>query len=166
MATLSAYLPAADAVGVFAVLDEHARRVGSPGDERTMDARRGDALADLVLGPTGYCSVGSKAAQEHTNKPDQVVVAAGTGGLAGCRCPCGLCRRGGGIDVKVTVPYTALLGADDLSEDLAGYGPIPAAVARDLAAAGTWRRILTDPASGRPVDYGTTRTGRRITSPA
>jgi hypothetical protein len=32
-----------------------------------------------------------------------------------------------------------------------------AAVARDLAAAGTWRRILTDPASGRPVDYGTTR---------
>jgi hypothetical protein len=59
--------------------------------------------------------------------------------------------------VKVTIPYTALLGADDLPGDLAGYGPIPAAVARDLVAAGTWRRILTDPASGRPVDYGTTR---------
>ncbi|HEX6404008.1 MAG TPA: DUF222 domain-containing protein [Pseudonocardiaceae bacterium] len=157
MATLSAYLPAADAVGVFAVLDEHARRAGSPGDERTMDARRGDALVDLVLGPTGYCSAGTKAAQEHTNKPDQIVAAAGTGGPAGCRCQCGLCRRGGGVDVKVTIPYTALLGADDLPGDLAGYGPIPAAVARDLAAAGTWRRILTNPASGRPVDYGTTR---------
>jgi hypothetical protein len=157
MATLSAYLPAADAVGVFVVLDDHARRAGSPGDERTMDARRGDALVDLVLGPTGYCSAGTKAAQEHTNKTDQAVAAAGTGGLAGCRCQCGLCRRGGGVDVKVTIPYTVLLGADDLPGDLAGYGPIPAAVARDLAAAGTWRRILTDPASGRPVDYGTTR---------
>jgi hypothetical protein len=62
MATLSAYLPAADAVGVFAVLDEHARRAGCSGDERTMDARRGDALVDLVLGPTGYCSAGTKAA--------------------------------------------------------------------------------------------------------
>ena len=59
--------------------------------------------------------------------------------------------------MRVTIPYTALLGADDLPGDLAGYGPIPAAVARDLAARGTWRRILTDPASGRPVDYGTTR---------
>jgi hypothetical protein len=36
------------------------------------------------------------------------------------------------------------------------YGPIAAAVARDLAAGGTWRRILTDPKSGRPLDYGTT----------
>jgi len=157
MATLSAYLPAADAVGVFAVLDEHARRAGSPGDERTMDARRGDALVDLVLGPTGYCSAGTKAAQEHTNKSDRADAAEGTGGLAGCRCQCGLCRRGGGVDVRVTIPYTALLGADDLPGDLAGYGPIPAAVARDLASTGTWRRILTDPASGRPVDYGTTR---------
>src|SRR5919199_7010361 len=43
------------------------------------------------------------------------------------------------------------------ARELAGYGPIPAAVARDLAAAGTCRRILTDPASGRPLDYGTTR---------
>jgi hypothetical protein len=61
------------------------------------------------------------------------------------------------VDVRVTVPYTALLGAGDLPGELAGYGPIPAAVARDLAASGTWRRILTDPASGRPLDYGISR---------
>jgi Domain of unknown function (DUF222) len=59
MATLSAYLPAADAVGVFAVLDEYARQAGFPGDERTLEARRGDALVDLVLNPTGRCSEGS-----------------------------------------------------------------------------------------------------------
>ncbi len=137
MATLSAYLPAGDAVGVYAVLDEYARQAGFAGDERSMEARRGDALVDLVLGPIGFCSEGTSP--------------------AGCRCECGRCRRGGGVDVRVTIPYTALLGADDQPGDLAGFGPIPAAVARDLAAGGTWRRILTDPASGRPLDYGTTR---------
>ncbi len=61
------------------------------------------------------------------------------------------------VDVRIAIPYTALLGADDQPGELVGYGPIPAAVARDLAAGGTWRRVLTDPASGRPLDYGTTR---------
>jgi hypothetical protein len=164
MATLSAYLPAAEAVGVYAVLDEYARRSGSASDERGMDARRADALVDLVLGPTGYRSAGTSAARTHTTAPGNPTAAthgdpadASPTTEAGCRCGCGRCRRGGGVDVRVTIPYTALLGADDLPGELAGYGPIPAAVARDLAARGTWRRILTDPASGRPLDYGTTR---------
>lgn len=38
MATLSAYLPAEDAVGVYAVLDEYACRAKASGDERSMDA--------------------------------------------------------------------------------------------------------------------------------
>jgi hypothetical protein len=180
MATLSAYLPAEDAVGVFAVLDEHARHAGFPGDERSMDARRGDALVDLVLGPVSRCSEGARerthsqpdGAHEHTTpQPDgarehttsqpgdarESGPATDAASPAGCRCECGRCRRGGGVDVRVTVPYTALLGANDLPGELVGYGPIPAAVARDLAAGGTWRRILTDPTSGRPLDYGTTR---------
>jgi hypothetical protein len=41
------------------------------------------------------------------------------------------CRRGGGVDVRVIVPYTTLLGVDDLPGELAGYGPIPADVARE-----------------------------------
>ncbi|MBV9140346.1 MAG: DUF222 domain-containing protein [Pseudonocardiales bacterium] len=154
MATLSAYLPADDAVGVFAVLDEYARHSAVPGDERTVEARRGDALVDLVLNPTGRCSSGTRTARDNA---DGSIPTTGTPHPAGCRCTCGRCRRGGGVDIRVTIPYTALLGADELPAELAGYGPIPAAVARDLAAGGTWRRILTDPASGRPVDYGTTR---------
>ena len=150
MATLSAYLPAADAVGVFAVLDEHARQAGSASDERSIDARRGDALVDLVLDPTGGASGTSGGARDDVQAADAT-------SSPGCRCECGRCRRGGEVDVRVTIPYTALLGADDLPGDLAGYGPIPAEVARDLAARGTWRRILTDPPSGRPLDYGTTR---------
>jgi hypothetical protein len=36
---------------------------------------------------------------------------------------------------------------DDLPGELDGYGPIPAALARAIAAdrSGTWRRLLTDP---------------------
>ena len=35
--------------------------------------------------------------------------------------------------------------------------PSPPVVARRIAAAGTWRRILTDPVNGAPLDYGRTR---------
>ncbi|MBV9141908.1 MAG: DUF222 domain-containing protein [Pseudonocardiales bacterium] len=176
MATLSAYLPAEDAVGVFAVLDEYARHSAVPGDERTVEARRGDALVDLVLNPTGQWSAGTRTVRERTaqepggrqnttgspspstsGRTSDHTQTAPVPDPAGCRCTCGQCRRGGGVDIRVTVPYTALLGADEVPGELAGYGPVPAAVARDLAAGGTWRRVLTDPVSGRPVDYGTIR---------
>ncbi|NMH96973.1 DUF222 domain-containing protein [Pseudonocardia acidicola] len=62
MATLSATLPAVEAVGVYAVLDECARRAGGAGEGRGMDARRADALVDLVLHGTGNCSAGTAAA--------------------------------------------------------------------------------------------------------
>jgi hypothetical protein len=165
MATVCAHLPAGDAVGVFAVLDEYARHAGGPDDQRSMDARRADALVDLVLDPIGFRSEATSTAGDHTtdessgaaDRTREDLPATETTGPAGCRCACGRCRRGGGVDVRVTIPYTVLLGADDLPGELAGYGPIPAAVARELAAGGTWRRILTDPTSGRPTDYGTTR---------
>jgi hypothetical protein len=51
MATLSCYLPAAEAVGVFAVLDEYARRARGTSDERTMDAHRADAWSIWYSGP-------------------------------------------------------------------------------------------------------------------
>lgn len=37
---------------------------------------------------------------------------------------------------------------------LEGYGPIPGALARLLAAGGTWRRIVTDTRTGAPLDVG------------
>jgi hypothetical protein len=50
--------------------------------------------------------------------------------------------------VSVIVPITTLLGLDEHPGELVGYGPIPAPLAREIAAEGTWRRLLTDPASG------------------
>lgn len=167
MTTLSAYLPAAEAVGVFAVLDEYARRAGGTGDERSMDARRGDALVDLVLNPPATAAraparpahapasraiLRVRLARAPSPRPPAMSPAAGVNaGSAGAA----VVRMYG--SPFPTPPYTALLGDEEVPGELAGYGPIPAAVARDLAAGGTWRRILTDPSSGRPVDYGTTR---------
>jgi len=61
--------------------------------------------------------------------------------------------------VQVVVAAGTLLGADDQPGWLAGYGPITAQHAREIAAdpTGTWRRILTDPHHGDLIDAGATR---------
>jgi len=57
--------------------------------------------------------------------------------------------------VHVSVPLATLFGLDEQPGELAGYGPIPAALARRIAAdpTGTWRRLITDE-RGRLLDYG------------
>lgn len=56
------------------------------------------------------------------------------------------------------VAASTLLGIDDQPGELSGHGPIPAALARELAADphGTWQRLVTDDL-GRLIDYGRTR---------
>jgi hypothetical protein len=60
--------------------------------------------------------------------------------------------------IQVTVALSALLGCDNELGELAGCGPIPASVARRIAAdeTGTWRRLVTDPLTGQLLDYGRT----------
>ncbi len=93
------------------------------GDERTAEQRRADALVDLGV-----------AALHDPLLPK----------AQGLR-PC----------IQVTVALSTLLGCDEQPGELTGYGPIPAAVARRIAAdpTGTWRRLVTDPLSGRLLDY-------------
>jgi hypothetical protein len=59
--------------------------------------------------------------------------------------------------VNVTVPITTLAGISDEPGELAGFGPITAEAARRIASDATLRRLLTDPATGALLDYGTTR---------
>ncbi|MEV0839548.1 DUF222 domain-containing protein [Actinocatenispora sera] len=59
------------------------------------------------------------------------------------------------VRVNLTVPIDTALGGNSPAE-LAGYGPIDADTARRLAADATWRRILTDEATGTVVDVGRT----------
>src|SRR5918995_764713 len=67
-------------------------------------------------------------------------------------------QRRHGPHIQVTVAATTLLGIDEHPGELVGYGPIPAAAARHVAADpdATWHRLLTDPVTGTLLDYGTT----------
>jgi hypothetical protein len=58
--------------------------------------------------------------------------------------------------VQVSIALSTLLDADEQPGELAGYGPIAASLAREIAAdaSGTWRRLVTDPL-GRLVRCGT-----------
>jgi hypothetical protein len=100
--------------------------VTSAGEERTSDQRRADALIDV------FARVLSdpKLPEQHGMRPS----------------------------VQVTVAASTLLGCDDRPGELTGHGPITAGMARRIAAdqSGTWRRLLTDRATGALLDYGRT----------
>src|SRR5689334_4509898 len=58
-------------------------------------------------------------------------------------------------EVYVTISAATLMGLSEQPGELAGYGPITADLARELAADATWRRLLTDPVTGAPLEFGT-----------
>jgi hypothetical protein len=129
MATLSATMSAPEAVACFERLTRLARGLGAS-DPRSMDARRADLLADLVLG--------------------RIATADATDG-AGVR-PVGP----GEPLVNVVIDFDTLRGAAEHATDLAGYGPITSDAARAVAADAVWRRIVTDPLTGTVLDVGRT----------
>lgn len=58
------------------------------------------------------------------------------------------------LTVNVTIDLPTLLGLAENPGQLAGYGPIPAAVARELASDGRWKRFITEPQTGNLLDFG------------
>lgn len=129
MALLTALLPAPAAVTVFTVVDALAGTAREAGDERDVHQRRADAFAGIfdTIAATGALPDGTALPRKH--------------------------RRH--AEVQVTVAATTLLGLDELPGELAGFGPIPAGMAREIAQDGTWRRLLTDPVTGTLVERGT-----------
>ncbi|TDD65947.1 HNH endonuclease [Jiangella aurantiaca] len=134
MAHVEALLPAEDATAFDTALNAAAAdakrsdaAAGLPA--RSKDQRRADALADL-----GWAFLTARAD------------AATDGGPA---------RRP--ISVHVTVLFATLAGLDDGPGELDGYGPIPANVARVLAAEGVWSWLRTDPGSRQLLDLGRTK---------
>lgn len=138
MAWLTAYLPAHDAVACLTAIDALAANP-VPGDDRGADARRADALVDVLRDvlDVGVTASGAPVTARHGRRPH----------------------------LQVTVAATTLLGLDDEPATLAGYGPVPATMARRIAADGTWRRLLTDAESGVLLHRGrvTYRPGADLT---
>ncbi|MEJ5944386.1 DUF222 domain-containing protein [Pseudokineococcus basanitobsidens] len=113
-------------------------------DRRSADARRFDALVDLVLRSGGPDDVpaASRTGEEDHDPRDPGPAGAGTA-VPGPR------RRAAPAGPQVVVALTSLAGLDDEPAALAGHGPVPVEAVRELLAAGSpYRRVLTDPWTG------------------
>ena len=127
MAWLTALLPAPDAVAVYTTLTALAD-AADPADDRSMGARRADALVDLA---TRYLDAGAT--------PDGPLPT----------------RHRRYPHLNITASAATLLGLDSEPAELAGYGPIPAPMARAIADRATWRPLLVDARSGEPIARAT-----------
>jgi hypothetical protein len=58
------------------------------------------------------------------------------------------------LTVNVTIDLPTLLGLAENPGELAGYGPIPASVAREIAGDARWKRFITEPITGNLLDFG------------
>jgi hypothetical protein len=58
------------------------------------------------------------------------------------------------VSINVTIDLPTLLGLANNPGELEGHGPIPASLARQLAADGKWRKFITDPLTGNLLDMG------------
>ena len=133
MATFWARMSAPDAAASFEWLTRLARGMGAA-DPRTLDQRRVDLLTAALTGKLVLRDPNADPADVVVTRP----------------------MTPGKPLVTVIVPYPTLTGQDDEPCELVGYGPIPAHLARDIAADAVWRRLLVDPASGALLDHGRT----------
>ena len=58
------------------------------------------------------------------------------------------------VTISVAIDLPTLMGLAENPGQLAGYGAIPASVARRLAADGNWQRFISDPSTGNLLDFG------------
>ncbi|MFC7405297.1 HNH endonuclease signature motif containing protein [Georgenia alba] len=168
MARVTAYLRADDARTVASCLDVLVDGTRTPTDRRTIDQRRADAFVDLFAttldgSRTTAAAAAAPARTTGTHRPrDGAEVPGSTGGAAGGDTHAagggahgaGSTRRRARAQVHVTVAAGTLLGLDDEPAEMAGYGPIPAELARRIAQDATWRGLFTD-ARGEFVALGT-----------
>ena len=126
MATLVALLPITDAQTIILAVDKLARatKEGNDVDEKISI----DAYrADaLTLLATNYLAASENEILNH--------------------------RRP--VTLNLTLDLATVLGLANNPGELAGFGPIPASIARELAMDAKWRRFITEPVSGVLLDYG------------
>jgi hypothetical protein len=147
-------------VAVFTCLDLLARHGHEPGDSRSIDQRRADALVELVTGHpliTGHCWCTGTCGGSHPGTGTGAGSATGAGCAAvptdATRTPVGGIGASGRRKalVHLSVPALTLLGEDVQPAWLHGYGYLPYGVAQAIAADATWRRLLTDPFTGAVI---------------
>jgi hypothetical protein len=149
MSTVVAILPAEDAQTVMKAIEAFIVKSDrldfhKAGDEMTKkDSRSANGAADQIA---------EKDSRSADMKRADALTAIAGFALASKVDDVALHRRP--ITINVTIDLPTLLGLSENPGQLAGYGAIPASVARALASDGKWRRFITDPQTGVLLDYG------------
>ena len=163
MADLYALLPAEDAMRIKVRLDAYAK-AQPKSDPRTMDQRRTDAMTDLLLdrnvGPitttvrvTMPATLLATATQAVLTSPHEGARPSGkprsTSRTSHPRHPRATAATPAPIPAATVVSAGEGSRSEPYPAELAGYGVITSSQAVTLAAHdATWRRLLTDPATG------------------
>ena len=153
-ATLWASGPADGLAGAMAALDASARWYRGQGDPRTVDQLRHDLLVTACT--TGRLDAPhdlvTTALRQALSSPDGTAPTAAGVALAP--------RPDVPVHVNVTITLQTLLGLNDHPAALAGYGPIPAQMARDLttdpARDVIWRCVVVDDTHATVMGVGKT----------
>ena len=162
MSTVVAILPAADAQTVMkaieafiikGTLEWETRSESEKFDSNSMNSDNSD-VRSTESNNSDSRSTASKYSDSRSSdmkRADALTAIAGFA-LAASSEDVALHRRP--ITVNVTIDLPTLLGLSENPGQLAGYGAIPASVARALASDGKWKRFITDPQTGALLDYG------------
>ena len=152
MSTVVAILPAEDAQTVMKAIEAFIIK-GSHVFDLSADAR-GTNAGGTNAGGTNASGTNARERDVRSadmKRADALTALAGFA-LAASSADVALHRRP--ITVNVTIDLPTLLGLSENPGQLAGYGAIPASVARALASDGKWKRFITDPQTGALLDYG------------
>ncbi len=152
MSTVVAILPAEDAQTVMKAIEAFIIKGSNVFNLSSVDS-------DVVAHGSDACGTdvrvsdarGADARSADMKRADALTALAGFA-LAASSEDVALHRRP--ITVNVTIDLPTLLGLNENPGQLAGYGAIPASVARALASDGKWKRFITDPQTGALLDYG------------
>jgi hypothetical protein len=174
MSTLLALLPSEDAQLVYLALNEmvametEAKSNFSYSDDsnenadsqslsakdvRSMDMKRADALATLAIDFLNRVSGNTNSEMQRGDIEDKNGQRLDREGRFKGLLDIGITKRKP-VYLNLTMDLPTLLGLKENPAELVGFGPIPASIARKLAADAKWRKFITDPLTGNLLDMG------------
>ena len=153
MATVIALLPAEDAQTVMLAINSLIGSQNSASDARSMGIKSTDARS-MDFNSTDKRSMGIKSTDARSMEMKRADALTEICGDLLARISEDYQPHRRPVSVNITMDLPTALGLAENPAELAGYGPIPASVARTLSADGKWRRFITDPVTGNLLDYG------------
>jgi len=177
MTHVSALLPVAQGVAVYAALTRHAATATATGDPRSRGQLMADELVTRITNPRAAVAAAEKTdhgspfgtgtdTPSHTDTDGNAGATTNNSGNEACP---GSVPTGVNLDIQLVMTDRTLLDGDNEPATLTGYGPIPAPIARQLVRTAspkikTWiRRLFTDPDTEHLI---TADSQRRTFSPA